>query len=359
MMTTTTTDFFSTDYYDDGTTPEDIPSGMCDKSRVRAFRGYYEPPLYWIICLLGAVGNLLVVAIYVHIKHRLKTMTDMYLLNLAIADLLFLFTLPFWASEATSGWSFGTVICKLVSGMYKINFFSSMLLLTCISVDRYIAIVRAAKSQNFKFRQFCYSKLVCVGVWLCAIALSLPELIFAQDKKDYDGKESFCKMVYPSVDNNSTKILVLAIQISVGFCIPVAVMLFCYAVIVQTLLQAKNFEKHKALRVILAIVAVFILSQLPYNGALVVKAIDATNVTITDCDLSMKFDIAHQIMQSLAYMHSCLNPILYAFIGVRFRHDLVRIFRLMGCVSQNTMYKWSSSSKRTGSETELSGPLSL
>ncbi|XP_066543439.1 C-C chemokine receptor type 9 [Amia ocellicauda] len=341
------------DYEDVTSTTAEFFGGMCDKSFVREFRGYYEPPLYWIICLLGAVGNLLVVGIYAHFKNRLKTMTDVYLLNLAIADLLFLFTLPFWAADSTSGWIFGTGMCKIVSGIYKINFFSSMLLLTCISVDRYYAIVRATKTQNTKAKQLFYSKLVCVVVWLLAICLSVPEFYFAEEKNN------LCKMVYPSTDSNNTKILVLAIQISMGFCFPLAVMLFCYTVIVQTLLQAKNFEKHKALKVILAVVTVFVLSQFPYNGILVVKAIDAANVTITDCDMSNRFDIAHQIMQSLAYMHSCLNPFLYAFIGVRFRNDLLKILKLFGCLRQNNNFHSGPKRSPVMSDTDTTAALSL
>ncbi|KAG7455372.1 hypothetical protein MATL_G00256170 [Megalops atlanticus] len=325
---------FTTSEYDDyedgstSTTTEYLET-MCDKASVREFRGYYEPPLYWSILILGAVGNLLVVWIYLHFRNRLKTMTDVYLLNLAVADLLFLGTLPFWATDATHGWYFGHVMCKLVSAVYKINFFSSMLLLTCISVDRYIAIVRATKAQNSKRKMLLYSKVVCVLVWLLAAALALPEFLFAQ-VKEFDGN-SYCSMVYWANQNNRTKILVLSLQICMGFCLPFLIMFFCYFVIVRTLLQAKNFEKHKALRVILAVVAVFVLSQLPYNSVLVVEAAQAANTTITDCEEARRFDIASQVMKSLAYLHSCLNPFLYAFIGVRFRKDLVKIFQPCSC----------------------------
>ncbi len=51
-----------------------------------------------MIVLVGGVGNLVVVWIYLNFRRRLKTMTDVYLLNLAVADLLFLVTLPLWAA---------------------------------------------------------------------------------------------------------------------------------------------------------------------------------------------------------------------------------------------------------------------
>ncbi|XP_053343897.1 C-C chemokine receptor type 9 [Clarias gariepinus] len=299
-------------------------SGICEKSWVREFRGSYEPPLYWIIFAVGAVGNLLVVWIYTTVRNRLKTMTDVYLLNLSIADLLFLGTLPFWATDATQGWVFSNSVCKGVRAVYKINFFASMLLLTCIGIDRYIAIVHVTQAHNFKNRRMFYSKLACLFVWLFSCLLSLPEFIFAKVTTKQE-KESFCSLVYPSEDRNLTKVLVLSLQISVGFCLPLLVIVACYSVIIRTLIQARTFEKHKALKVIFVVVAAFVLSQLPYNGHLVVEATQAYNVTMTECDVVKTFDVAGQVVKSLAYTHCCLNPIVYAFIGVRFRKDLLHL----------------------------------
>ncbi|KAL6490255.1 hypothetical protein MHYP_G00006000 [Metynnis hypsauchen] len=321
--------------YGSGTTTEDYEDfdldSPCDKSIVRTFRKYYEPPLYWLIVILGSVGNLLVIWIYTQVKNRLKTMTDVYLLNLAVADLLFLCTLPFWAADAVNGWTFGWTLCKGMSALYKVNFFSSMLLLTCISVDRYIVIVQTTKAQNSKELRLNYSKYICMFVWLLAVVLSAPEIIFASTKVDSEGN-SFCTMIYSNNENNRTKILVLALQISMGFCIPLLAMIYCYSNIIYTLLKARNFEKHKALRVILAVVAVFVLSQLPYNSMLVVEATQAANTTITECDKVKSFNIATQVMKSVAYTHCCLNPFLYAFVGVRFRKDLIRLFRRYACL---------------------------
>lgn len=262
-------------------------------------------------------------------------MTDVYLLNLALADLLFLCTLPLWAADAIKGWPFGTALCKGTSAVYKINFFSSMFLLTCISVDRYVSIVQSTKAQNSKELRLNCSKVVCVFIWLLAMILSIPEFLFAQAKMDFEGNH-YCTMVYWNNENNYTKILVLSLQICMGFCIPLLVMIYCYSVIIRTLLKSKNFEKHKALRVILAVVAVFILSQLPYNSLLVVEATQAANTTITDCDEAQSFDIATQVMKSVAYMHSCLNPFLYAFIGVRFRKDLIKLYNKYGCLTSKS-----------------------
>jgi len=298
---------------------------MCNRESVRVFRSQYEPPLFWIIAIVGGVGNLAVVWIYLNYRRRLKTMTDMYLLNLAVADLLFLVTLPLWAAEASYSWMFGATLCKMNSALYKVNLFSSMLLLTCISVDRYIVIVQTTMAHNSQMERRRWSRLVCAGVWLLALLLAIPELVFAKHA-EVDSKK-YCRMVFPSDLGNRTKILFLSLQVSMGFCLPFIVMAFCYSVIVATLLKTRNFQKHKAMRVILAVVVAFVLSQLPYNGMLVMQAMQASNMTLTDCEKMKALDKLQQVLKSLAYIHACLNPFLYVFVGVRFRRDVLQMLR--------------------------------
>ncbi|KAG7234921.1 hypothetical protein INR49_003616 [Caranx melampygus] len=270
----------------------DYEDMMCDREPVRLFRSQFEPPLFWIITLVGGAGNLAVVWIYLNFRRRLKTMSDVYLLNLAVADLLFLFTLPLWATEASRGWSFGPTLCRLNSALYKVNLFSSMLLLTCISVDRYIVIVQTTKAQNSKMKRRRHSRLVCAGVWLFALVLALPELIFAT-VTNVDSQQH-CRMVFPSHLGN------------------------------------------------------------------------ATNMTMTNCDEVKRFDVVGQVLKSVAYLHACLNPFLYAFVGERFRRDILRLIRCgrqaqvtKGQLSKSSRTQQSSARGSVMSDSDTSQALSL
>ncbi|XP_029971554.1 C-C chemokine receptor type 9a [Salarias fasciatus] len=344
----TTTEDLSSSTDDD----YDIPDFMCDRSTVREFRGLYEPPLFWLIALVGGVGNLAVVWIYVHVRRRLKTMTDVYLLNLAVADLLFLVTLPLWAAEASFSWMFGPFLCKINSALYKVNLFSSILLLTCISVDRYTVIVQTTKAQNSRWERLRYSRFVCAAVWLFSVALAIPEFVYAAPARVES--QEYCRMVFPAQMGNVTKITVLSLQVSMGFCLPFIVMAYCYTVIVTKLLKTRSFEKHKAMRVILAVVVVFIVSQLPYNSVLVVEAMQATNMTITNCDSVKALDMLGQVLKSLAYLHACLNPFLYVFVGVRFRRDVLQLISCCRCRAQAGKSQTSKPSKAPLSSTRMS-----
>ncbi|XP_069469464.1 C-C chemokine receptor type 9 [Ambystoma mexicanum] len=334
---------------------------FCEKSHVRKFAKYFLPPMYWSVFLLGTIGNSLVIMIYAHYR-RITTMTDAYLLNLAIADLLFLITLPFWAVSVSQEWIFQTAMCKVVNSTYTVNVYSCMLFLACISVDRFIAIVQATRAQKNKYKRLVCSKVVCISVWILAIALSFPELLYSEVMQGSDSKT--CTMAYPPTFSRTIKVIALCLKITVGFCIPFLIMVFCYALIIRTLLQARSFQKHKALKVILTVVMAFLVSQLPYNSILVLRTLEATNVTIPDCTSSMKLDIATHITQSLAFLHSSLNPLLYVFIGVRFRHDLLKILKDCGCISRSQWVRyvgseWSCKRASELLETKSLGTLSL
>lgn len=313
---------------------------MCDRESVRLFRSRYEPPLFWLIALVGGAGNLAVV--WTYLKQRLKTLTEVYLLHLAVADLLFLVTLPLWAAEAQGGWTFGSALCKLTAAVYKVNLFSSTLLLTCISLDRYVVIVRATKASSSAQQRRRRSLLLCGGAWLLALLLAVPELLFATTAAAAGDSQQYCRMVFPNHLGNRAKVLALALQVSMGFCLPFAIMAVCYGVILARLLRTRNFQKHKAMRVVLAVVLVFLLTQLPYNGVLVAEALQAEAPGRSGCEELKRVDLLKQLLMSLAYLHAALNPALYAFVGVRFRRQLKKLL----CVHRQraaSQKQWSKS----------------
>ncbi|XP_004707195.2 C-C chemokine receptor type 7 [Echinops telfairi] len=292
--------------------------------------------MYSVICFVGLLGNGLVVLTYIYFK-RLKTMTDTYLLNLAMADILFLLTLPFWAYSAAKSWDFGIHFCKFIFGLYKISFFSGMLLLLCISIDRYVAIVRAVTAHRHRARVLLISKLSCVAIWMLAVVLSVPELLYSGIQRSSSEQTLRCSLTPEHVE---ALITIQVAQMVVGFLIPLLAMSFCYLVIIRTLLQARNFERNKAIKVIISVVMVFLVFQLPYNGVILAQTV--ANFNVTSCELSKQLNIAYDVTYSLACVRCCVNPFLYAFIGVKFRSDLFKLFKDLGCLSQERLRQWSS-----------------
>ncbi|KFU85054.1 C-C chemokine receptor type 11 [Chaetura pelagica] len=296
---------------------------LCEKSDVRNFSKLFLPVFYTLAFTVGVAGNSLVVAIYSYCK-KPKTKTDVYIMHLAIADLLLLFTLPFWAANAVQGWELGNFMCKLTSSLYTMNFSSSMLFLACISVDRYRA---TSESQGHR-RVGKHCSVTCTCVWLAAIFLSIPELIFNQVRKHNDRNQ--CLPVLPMNIETVLKATIQILEIILEFVLPFLVMLVCYSATARAIFRSANAKKSRPFLVLLAVVATFIITQLPYNIVKLWRAIDIIYMLITDCDVSKTLDIALQVTKSIALFHTCLNPLLYAFLGASFKMHIVKIAKNYG-----------------------------
>ncbi|XP_006882893.1 PREDICTED: c-C chemokine receptor type 6 [Elephantulus edwardii] len=338
----------SEDYYMDNDTL------LCSLEEVRRFSRLFVPIAYALICVFGLLGNILVVITFAFYK-KTKSMTDVYLFNMAIADILFVLTLPFWAVNHASGaWPFSNVTCKLMKGIYAINFNCGMLLLTCVSLDRYIAIVQATKSFRLRSKTLTHSKAICFMVWALSIVISSSTFTFNQ-KYSLQGMD-VCEPKYHNVSEPIRwKLLMLGLQLLFGFFIPLVFMIFCYTFIVKTLVHAQNSKRHKAIRVIIAVVLVFLICQTPHNMVLLVTAVNLGS-TGRSCSGEKLIGYTKNITEVLAFLHCCLNPVLYAFVGQKFRNYFLKIMKDLWCVrrkhqaasfSCSWVYSESATSRQT------------
>ncbi|XP_061552470.1 C-C chemokine receptor type 6 [Phycodurus eques] len=331
------------DYYNPST--EDYTDvGLCNLDPNPA-EVITQTNMHAIICAFGLIGNILVVVTYMFYK-RTKTMTDVYLVNVAVADLTFVLALPFIIYNEQRSWPMGAVVCKVLSSAYSINLYSGMLLLACISGDRYVAIVQARRSFGVRSRYLIYSRIICSAVWVCAAALTLPTLIYTERFEEASlGAETVHVMCQLSFSNDETakliKKLVPCLQMAVGFLLPLAVMVLCYSSIMATLIRSQSSQRHKAVRVVLAVVVVFVVCHLPYNVALLNHTLDLFEQR--GCQ-GERFNLqVLAISKSVAYLHCCLNPILYAFIGSKFRSHFRQIVVDLWCFGKKYIHSARSS----------------
>ncbi|XP_048361209.1 C-C chemokine receptor type 6 [Sphaerodactylus townsendi] len=316
---------YDQDFYEHFTSP-------CNKNKVRNFAKLFFPFAYSLICVLGLVGNMFVVMTFSLYK-RSVSMTDICLCNIAIVDILFVLTLPFRAVEyALDDWIFGDFICKLTRGIYAINFNCGMLLLACISVDRYIAIVQATKLFKFRARTLAYSRVICLVMWGSSTLISSATFILSQSYIISHGvSKHVCEHRSSPETEVTFKLLTLYLQLFLGFFIPLLVMIFCYTFIVKTLLKTQNSKRNKAIHVIVLIVIVFLICQVPYNVVLILNVSSMGDLD-KDCESEKKMVYAKHLTETLAFFHCCMNPVLYAFIGVKFRNYFMKIITGLCCM---------------------------
>ncbi|XP_012576146.1 PREDICTED: C-C chemokine receptor type 2 [Condylura cristata] len=293
-------------------------SEPCRKTSVKQIAAALLPPLYSLVFIFGFVGNILVVLTLINCK-KLKSMTDIYLLNLAISDLLFLLTIPFWAHHAANEWVFGDVMCKLFTGLYDIGYFGGIFFIILLTIDRYLAIVHAVFA--LKARTVSFGVGTSVVTWMLAVLASLPGILFTRSQKEDDSFS--CGPYFPSGWKNFHTVM----RSILGLVLPLLVMIICYSGILKTLLRCRNEKKkHKAVRLIIAIMIVYFLFWTPYNIVLLLDTFQVSS-GLSNCQSTSHLDQAMQVTETLGMTHCCINPIIYAFIGEKFRNYLFRFFR--------------------------------
>uniref|UniRef100_H3AV97 Chemokine (C-C motif) receptor 12a n=1 Tax=Latimeria chalumnae TaxID=7897 RepID=H3AV97_LATCH len=302
---TATTDAY--DYEDYNDTEAVI---LCEKRDVAKFGAYFVPTFFHLLFIVSVFGNGL--ALFVLVKYeKLKTVTNIFILNLVISDLLFTFSIPFWAVYHSSEWIFGSFMCKLISGIYFVGFYSSILFLTVMTVDRYLAVVHAVSST--KFRSVCYAILASGIIWGTSVLSAVPKFIFLGTRED-SNEGTLC-------EETGWKLFGCYQQISLYFIVPLAFIVFCYVEIGVTLIRCRMQGKQKAVKLIFIIVLVFFLCWAPYNIVTFIRCLQKCQApTNSNCDDS--FDYAFYICRNIAYFHCCVNPILYAFVGTKFRRHV-------------------------------------
>ncbi|XP_023616934.1 C-X-C chemokine receptor type 2 isoform X1 [Myotis lucifugus] len=324
-------DFENYSYSDIPISPNSVP---CQPESLDINK-YALVAIYALVFLLSLLGNSLVMLVVLY-SHVNRSVTDVYLLNLAIADLLFALTLPIWAAAKATGWIFGTPLCKMVSLLKEVNFYSGILLLACISVDRYLAIVHATRTLTLKRH---WVKFICLGIWALSLILSLPVFVFR--RAVYPPNSG--PVCYEDLGANTTKwrTVMRALPQTIGFLFPLLVMLFCYGFTLRTLFQAHMGQKHRAMRVIFAVVLVFLLCWLPYNLVLLSDTLLRIGMIKDSCGRRNNIGRALDATEILGFLHSCLNPLIYAFIGQKFRHGLLKIMAIHGLISKEFLAKES------------------
>ncbi|XP_063793587.1 cysteinyl leukotriene receptor 1 [Pseudophryne corroboree] len=284
------------------------------------FRNQVYSTAYSMFTLFGLVGNSF--ALFVLLKtYSMRTAFHIYMLNLAISDLLFICTLPlrvvYYVRKGQ--WFFGDFLCRISSYVFYVNLYCSIFILTAMSFSRFLAIVFPVK--NLKFVSIKTAKWVCVGIWLFVTLTSSPFLMSGSYKY---GNTTKCFEPPPS---NKRKLMVLIlnyISLTIGFIIPFLIILFCYTMIIRTLLKnslkKQQASRKKAIRMIIIVMSVFFLSFMPYHIQRTIHLYAVSSKS--DCSTQVWEQKKVVITLALAASNCCFDPMLYFFSGENFRRRL-------------------------------------
>ncbi|XP_054909347.1 B2 bradykinin receptor-like [Poeciliopsis prolifica] len=271
------------------------------------------------ISVLGIVLNIFVLTVFV-LHKKPCTVAEIYLSNLAAADLFLVSFLPFWAANVYHkfDWIFGLAMCKMVNVSILMNVYCSIYFVVLISIDRYLALVHPLSLE--KMRRPKFAKICCVVVWILGLSLSIPK--FINRKLAPDKNITSCSELDETL-LQATEWMILVL----GFFIPISIIFFCTAKILKALrnrsIQGVKMRKkdQKANALVLAVLLAFLICWVPYHLRSIPTWLYKARI-LAKCSSEIIQHFCGQFFTYLAFFNSVANPILYVIVGRNFRDKL-------------------------------------
>ncbi|XP_057694377.1 G-protein coupled receptor 4-like isoform X1 [Corythoichthys intestinalis] len=276
------------------------------------------------VVLISASGSLLysLIFCYCWIQVRQHNELGVYLINLSVADLLYIGTLPLWIDYFLQhdDWIHGQESCKLFGFIFYTNIYVSIAFLCCISLDRYLAV--AYPLRFVKVRRVKTAILVSTMVWLIEIiANSAP--LFHDELFQGRFNHTFCFEKFPMQDWVAGMNLY---RVFLGFLAPWSAMLVAYRgilVAVRCNVSTERQEKAKIQRLALSLILIVLLCFGPYHILLLVRSVMFLRKPC-DCGSEERLFAAYHVSLALTSLNCVADPILYCFVNEGARHDVGR-----------------------------------
>ncbi|KAM8962406.1 proteinase-activated receptor 3 [Pelodytes ibericus] len=260
----------------------------------------FIPVVYMAVVAIGVPSNAII--LWMLFNHVRSVCTAIFYTSLAISDLLFCLVLPFKIAYHLNGnnWIFGEVMCRITTIFFYGNMYCSILLLTCISISRYIAIVHP-----FIYRSL--PKRTCT-IFLCALAWAIVFVYmipFFTIKQTYtlDMDLVTCHDVFDS-SADAFQFYYFTTLVIFGFIIPFSTVTFCYFSIIRAL-AVKHRTRLMYIKITILLLVIFAICFTPSNLLLLVHQVRY--------HYSNKDDLYGCYLMSLCLssLNSCLDPFLY------------------------------------------------
>ncbi|CAL9699940.1 unnamed protein product [Knipowitschia caucasica] len=282
---------------------------------------------YSTIIVCGVIGNSLV--IYVVYRFRnLRTVTNFFIVNLAVADLLVnTLCLPFTLVYTLYGeWMFGQVLCFMLPCAQGMAVHVSTITMNIIALDRHRSIVRHTETRMSK--DMC--ALVIGVTWAASAMLASPLAIFREYVSfDISPDESIqvCTEKWPGSNMNGGIYSICMLLIQYG--LPLAINCFAYIHIWRKLQKrltagsrsGRHQRKQKTTKMLVTMVVVFAVSWLPFHAFQLAVDIDSSVLYMKD------FKLLFTLFHIMAMCSTFVNPILYGWMNKNYRTAFLSVCR--------------------------------
>ncbi|NP_001082858.2 neuropeptide FF receptor 1 like 3 [Danio rerio] len=313
---------------------------------------------YLFIFLLCLMGNALVCVIVLRNRH-MRTVTNIFILNLAVSDLLVgIFCIPTTlVDNLITGWPFSNTVCKLSGLVQGMSVSASVFTLVAIAVDRFRCIV-----YPFKPKLTLFIAKVSIGtIWLLALTIMFPSVLmltveqerahFMIYNDDYNNTYPLysCYETWPDPEMRKIYTTVLFIHIYV---IPLALIMLMYGRIGAKLYSAAVSEhanaqgkrKIRVVKMLIMVALLFMLSWLPLWTLMMLTDYGHPDNDSLEILTSYIFPLSHW----LAFSNSSVNPIIYGYFNENFKRGFQAVFQRQACFRRRRKMRFRVKRPRQG-----------
>lgn len=286
--------------------------------------------VYTIAFIIAIIGNILVIAIVLR-KSQVKTTANMFIINMAVSDLLMamvcmpttIFTI---ASDNRSQMivkgALGTAICKMVPFLQGLASAASVLTFLMLAADRYLAIVYPFTRYITRKR----AKLLIAVIWIVGAFMNAP-LLYAMNVDEYD----YCIEIWePHFDTNKATIDYTIVIFVFLYVLPLMLITFLYSALIKELWRSVQstktvaYNENKAvLKMLVTIIVIFAVCWLPIHVTLFYVYFSNDSNT-QRCGIN---PVVYFIGWFMGHVNCSINPIIYFSFNERFQQELIKLVR--------------------------------
>ncbi|CAK7298455.1 Growth hormone secretagogue receptor type 1 [Vulpes lagopus] len=309
---------------------------------------------------VGVAGNLLTV-LAVRRFRELRTTTNLYLCSLACSDLLIFLCLPLdlvrlWQYRP---WTLGDLLCKLFQFVSEGCTYATVLTITALSVERYLAICFPLRAKVLVTRGRV--KLALLGIWAVALCSAGPIFVLVGVERDNgtDARDTReCRATEFAVRSGLLTAMVWVS--SVFFFLPVFCLTVLYGLIGRKLWRRgrgdaaggaslREQSHRQTVKMLAAVVFAFILCWLPFH---VGRYLFSKSFEPGSLEIAQISQYCNLVSFVLFYLSAAINPILYNIMSKKYR---VAVFKLLGFepFSQRKLSTLKDESSRAWTESSI------
>lgn len=285
--------------------------------------------VYIIVFILGLIFNVLILG-PIWLQMRRQNVLGIFLLNLSISDMLYIFTLPLWINyyRQDHRWQLGVSSCSVAGFFYYSNMYISIMLLCCISVDRCLVITYPLRSKAY--RTSCYAWTQCITVYVLGVMMHVVILINDELKDAHDdtNDQDRCYETFPM---KKPVAFFNLIRVGFGFLLPLLILTVSYWKVLATVGQSPGLNantKRKVRQLSFGVIGIFSLCFAPYHIFLFIRSIVFyKNPESQYCEFEQNVHFSFSCTLALSSLNAVVDPVLYVLVSNGVQEEMKMCWR--------------------------------